>query len=115
MGEWKYVRLEKVLYMTEIFPTQIEKICPRLPTEAQEVYMTCPQATEQQDLDQETGLLILSCIHFLFQKLSPLPKAVLEIYDSQTWGHLFVKDVSSAWFLGVFYSLHTFFFLIVVR
>lgn len=74
------MRLEKVLYMIEIFPTQIEKICPRLPTEAQEVYMTCPQATEQQGLDQETGLLTLSCIHFLFQKLSPIPKAVLQIY-----------------------------------
>ena len=85
--------------MIEIFPTQIWKICPRLPTEAQKVYMTCPQATEQQGLDQETGLLILSCVHFVFQMLSPIPKAVLEIYpfsnlSSLVWQRYFISMVS---------------------
>ena len=93
------MRLEKGLYMIEIFPTQIWKICPRLPTEAQKVYMTCPQATEQQGLDQETGLLILSCVHFVFQMLSPIPKAVLEIYpfsnlSSLVWQRYFISTVS---------------------
>lgn len=42
-GECKCVRLEKVPQVMEIFPAQKQKVCPRLPAEAQRVYMTRPR------------------------------------------------------------------------